>query len=335
MKNKNQRILIVIIFLVLIICFLLSLKYGFEKTSLIQIIKNIFSRNISLQEIIFLQIRLPRTILVLISGILLAGSGAVFQGFFRNPLAEPGVMGITSGATLGAVSSFLLPSLLNRFFLIQPITLFAFLGALLTGFFVYVLANRKSFSNNTISFILIGTALGTFFSSLTSIILLVKEKQLHSMYIWTLGSFSGKGWNEIIFLIIPTLISLILIFVVGKRMDVLSCGEQTAQSLGLNLQKTRVLVLITGSLATATAVCAGGTIGFVGLIAPHITRIILGPNYKKLIPVSMMIGAIVLIISDVLSRIILSPSEIPIGIITSLIGAPFFISIIASSGKTK
>lgn len=334
MKKNSQKILVVVIILILIICFLFSLIYGVEKISLIKIMKNIFTNNINLLETIFLQIRLPRTILVLLSGILLAGAGAVFQGFFRNPLAEPGVMGITSGATLGAVSSFLLPTFFSHF-IIQPITLFAFLGALITGLCVYLLANRKTFSNNTISFILIGTALGTFFSSLTSIILLVKEKQLHSMYIWTLGSFSGKGWNEIIFLIIPTVISLILIFIASKKMDVLSCGEQTAQSLGLNLQKTRVLVLVTGSLATATAVCAGGTIGFIGLIAPHIARIILGPSYKKLIPVSMMIGAIVLIVSDILSRVILSPSEIPIGIITSLIGAPFFISIIATSGKNK
>jgi iron complex transport system permease protein len=196
-----------------------------------------------------------------------------------------------------------------------------------------LLSKKANGFTSSSSVILTGTALGTLFSSITSIILLSKQNQLHSIYVWLLGSFSGKGWNEFYFLIIPFCVSLILIFVSGKYLDLISVGEISAQSLGLNVKKTRFLILITGSICVSCSVCAGGTIGFVGLISPHIIRILFSSKHKFLIPLSIILGGVLLLVSDTIARVILSPIELPVGIITSLLGSPFFISLIFSRQK--
>jgi iron complex transport system permease protein len=233
---------------------------------------------------------------------------------------------------LGAVCSLLLPSFFV-FKFIQSISFFAFIGAILSGLIIFLLSKKANGFTSSSSVILTGTALGTLFSSITSIILLSKQNQLHSIYVWLLGSFSGKGWNEFYFLIIPFCVSLIMIFISGKYLDLLSVGEISAQTLGLNIKRTRFLVLITGSICVSCVVCAGGTIGFVGLISPHIIRILFSSKHKFLIPLSIIFGGVLLLVSDTIARVILSPIELPVGIITSLLGSPFFISLIFSRQK--
>lgn len=336
-KNKNDFYIILILFLIILfISFVVSVCVGSQKISFenfLQIIgfKDSDSTDFKLlmQKNILTQIRIPRSLLVMFSGFVLAGSGCVFQGFFRNSLAEPGVLGISSGATLGAVLSLLLPTFF-AFKFIQPIALFAFLGAIISGIIIFLLSLKSNSFTSSSSVILTGTALGTFFSSITSIILLSKQNQLHSIYVWLLGSFSGKGWNEFYFLIIPFCVSIILIFISGKFLDLLSVGEISAQTLGLDIKKTRFLILITGAVCVSSSVCAGGTIGFVGLISPHIIRSLFSSKHKYLIPLSILFGGILLLLSDVLARVLVSPIELPVGIITSLLGAPFFISLIFS-----
>jgi iron complex transport system permease protein len=282
-KNKFLIILFSLIIL-LITSFIVSICVGSQKISLndlLQILnlekqENIDNKILMLKNII-VKIRIPRSLLVMFTGFTLAGAGCIFQGFFRNPLAEPGIMGVTSGATLGAVCSLLLPSFFV-FKFIQPISFFAFIGAILSGLIIFLLSKKANGYTSSSSVILTGTALGTLFSSITSIILLSKQNQLHSIYVWLLGSFSGKGWNEFYFLIIPFCVSLIMIFISGKYLDLLSVGEISAQTLGLNIKRTRFLVLITGSICVSCVVCAGGTIGFVGLISPHIIRILFSSN---------------------------------------------------------
>lgn len=305
-----------ITFFVLIAVFILSLALGAEKLPF----KTIFGGGDKFQNIILWNIRLPRSLLVLLTGILLGGSGAVFQLFFRNPLAEPGIMGISSGATLGAVCASVLGFGMG-------INVSAFIGAILAGAFVTTLAFSRTGRNSSIMLLLCGTALGTLYSSTSSMILLTGNKELHSIYSWILGSFSGRSWKELYFIIIPAVISIIMMFCISRPLDLLTGGEKSAASLGVEVSRLRILVLISGALAVSCGVCAGGTIGFVGLIAPHIVRKILGPKSKILIPFSMLFGAILLLLSDVFARTIIAPAELPAGIITSILGVPFFLTL--------
>ena len=281
---------------------------------------------------ILLDIRIPRVLLSILCGALLGGTGAVYQGFFRNPLADSGIMGVSSGATFGALlGSGLSFSILK---LLSPVTVFAFAGALLSSLCVYSLSKifRES---SSVTLLLSGTAVGTFFSAVSSIILMTQNKNFHSFYAWTMGSFNAKGWDDIFVFVIPSLISFGLLMMCSKELDVLSCGESVAMGLGLDYKKLERFVLIAGSLATACAVCAGGIISFAGLIAPHIVRRIYGPKHKTLIFQSMIYGSILMLLSDTVARTVIAPAEIPVGIITSLTGVPFFIFILVKLGGDK
>ena len=327
-------------FILLFLSFFCALKFGAEKVPF----KAMFGFGNKFNNIILWDLRLPRALLALLTGVLLGGSGAVFQMFFRNPLAEPGIMGISSGATLGAVfvtmvgGSFIAGSLptsagaassflTTLFSIISPVNLAAFLGALGAGALVTFLAFTKAGRRSTVMLLLCGTALGTLYSSISSLMILTTNKEFHSIYTWILGSFNGRGWKELLFILLPSAISIIIMFSISGALDLLSCGETTAASLGVEVHKLRILVLVSGSLAVSAAVCAGGTIGFVGLIAPHIVRSLIGPKSKVLIPYSMIFGAVLLLISDTLARVLIVPAELPTGIITSILGVPFFISL--------
>ena len=284
--------------------------------------------------IIITKIRLPRILISIMCGALLGGTGAVFQGFFRNPLADPGIMGVCSGATFGAVLSGLLP--LSAISFLSPATFFAFAGALLSAFCVFLFS--KFFrGNSSVTLLLSGTAIGTFFSAIASIILLTHESDLHSFYVWTTGSFNAKGWKEFCVFIIPSILSLVLLQFSARHLDVLVCGEDSAQTLGLNYTFLRNYTLIAGSLAASCAVCSGGIISFVGLIAPHIARKIYGPLHKTLIFQSMLLGGLLMLIADTVARTVVAPSELPVGIITSLVGVPFFMIVLVkmSGGRNQ
>jgi iron complex transport system permease protein len=351
-KNKDKsiflKVFLIISIVILAASFLAALCFGAEKINLSQAFA--WARDPSssdkFSQIIIWQLRLPRALLVLLTGILLGGSGAVFQLFFRNPLAEPGIMGISSGATLGAVTASTIiaatasqsvatisqnatSSVLSKgiFAFISPVNFCAFVGALLAGAFVTVLAFTRSGKNSSIMLLLCGTALGTLYSAISSIIILSSSKELHSIYTWILGSFNGRGWKELLFILPASIISVVIMMIISKPLDLLTCGEKTASSLGVQVDKLRILVLICGALAVSAAVCAGGTIGFVGLIAPHIVRKITGPKSRTLIPFSMLFGAILMLLSDTLARTVIAPSELPAGIITSILGVPFFVSL--------
>ncbi len=315
--------------ILLIISVILALVLGAEKVSLAAV----FGQGDKFENIILWQLRLPRVLLVFITGLLLGGSGAVFQLFFRNPLAEPGIMGISSGATLGAVIASIVPGLMALTgragvgALISPVNLCAFAGALLAGLLVTSLAFSRSGKASSVMLLLCGTALGTLYSSLSSMLLLTCNKELHSIYTWILGSFNGRGWNELIFIARPAAVSIVLMFCITGPLDLLTGGEKSAAALGVEVDRLRVLVLLSGSLAVSCAVCAGGTIGFVGLIAPHIVRKFLGPRARTLLPFSMVFGATLLLLSDTFARVVIAPGELPAGIITSILGVPFFLAL--------
>ena len=317
---------------------ILALVLGAEKVSLAAV----FGQGDKFENIILWQLRLPRMLLVFLTGLLLGGSGAVFQLFFRNPLAEPGIMGISSGATLGAVIASIVPGIMaltggsglgGLGALISPVNLCAFAGALVAGLFVTSLAFSRGGKSSSVMLLLCGTALGTLYSSLSSMLLLTCNKELHSIYTWILGSFNGRGWNELLFILLPSAISIVLMFVVSPSLDLLTGGEKSAASLGVEVDRLRILVLLCGALAVSAAVCAGGTIGFVGLIAPHVVRKFLGPRARTLVPFSMIFGATLLLLSDTFARIIIAPGELPAGIITSILGVPFFLALCLGGRK--
>lgn len=288
------------------------------------------AENIHQFYMIIINLRVPRTLLCIITGSLLALCGSSFQMFFRNSLAEPGIMGISSGATLGAVIAAI--SGASGPLLLSALNIGAFLGALFAGIIISALSLKKS-TVSSINMILFGTALGTLYSALTSILLSANSNKIQSMYYWMLGSFSGRGWNELYFILIPAVLSIIIQLTCVSRLDLLTCGETTADSLGVNVNKLRIVVLVAGSLGTSAAVCAGGTIGFIGLIAPHITRRLFSPKARILLPVSMLLGSILVLISDTIARYVIYPSELPVGTITAIMGVPFFLSLISRGEK--
>ena len=321
--------------ILLIFSVILALMLGAEKVSLAAV----FGHGDKFENIILWQLRLPRVLLVFLTGLLLGGSGAVFQLFFRNPLAEPGIMGISSGATLGAVIASIIPGIMALTgkggvgAYISPVNLCAFAGALVAGLFVTSLAFSRGGKSSSVMLLLCGTALGTLYSSVSSMLLLTCNKELHSIYTWILGSFNGRGWNELLFILPPSIISIVLMFIISRPLDLLTGGEKSAAALGVEVDRLRVLVLLCGALAVSAAVCAGGTIGFVGLIAPHIVRKFLGPHARTLVPFSMIFGAALLLLSDTFARIIIAPGELPAGIITSILGVPFFLALCLGGRK--
>ena len=321
--------------ILLVISVILALMLGAEKVSLVAV----FGQGDKFENIILWQLRLPRVMLVFLTGLLLGGSGAVFQLFFRNPLAEPGIMGISSGATLGAVIASIVPGVMALTgkggvgAYISPVNLCAFVGALAAGALVTSLAFSRSGKASSVMLLLCGTALGTLYSSVSSMLLLTCNKELHSIYTWILGSFNGRGWNELLFILTPSTVAIILMFIISRPLDLLTGGEKSAAALGVEVDRLRVLVLLCGALAVSAAVCAGGTIGFVGLIAPHIVRKFLGPRARTLIPFSMIFGATLLLLSDTFARVIIAPGELPAGIITSILGVPFFLALCLGGKK--
>lgn len=271
------------------------------------------------------QIRLPRVILSALVGILLATSGVILQGILRNPLADPYILGVSSGAGIGAAIALSLPF---SFVLlgISSIPLFAFVFALLSVFVVYRLSYRKGQSAPE-TLILAGVAVAAFTSAILSLIIIVSGR-LQVIYFWLLGSLSLSSWSDVFNLFPYTVVGLLIAYFYSKELNALLLGEEIALTLGVEVEKIRVWLILVASLMTAAAVSVSGLIGFVGLIIPHFVRILIGPNHRLLIPFSALGGAILLVVADTLARTLFSPMEVPIGVIMSLAGAPFFLYIL-------
>jgi iron complex transport system permease protein len=271
-------------------------------------------------------IRLPRTILVALTGAALSGSGAAYQGLFRNPLADPFLIGVASGAGLGAVIAMSIQWPYS-FWGLMAIPMSAFIAALLTVFIVYFLA-RVGQTIPTTNLILAGVAFSSFATSLTSFLMLRSTSEVRRALGWLLGGASQSGWTAILAMLPYLVIGLSILIFFSYRLNLLQFGDDQAQQMGLNVNRTKTILLIASSLATASAVAFSGIIGFIGLIVPHVMRLWFGGDYRRLIPLSIIGGASALIISDVIARVVLAPQEIPVGIITALVGAPFFLWIL-------
>ncbi len=272
---------------------------------------------------ILFDIRLPRTILVAITGAALSGSGAAYQGLFRNPLADPYLLGIASGAGLGAVAAMAIqwPSSAISFFAV-PIA--AFLGALATALLVYSLA-RVGRTTPISTLLLAGVAVGAFMTALSTFLMLRSQGELRRAINWMLGGFALGGWSPVLAVLPEIIIGLGVLLLVGRPLNVLQFGDDQARQLGLNVDRVKRIVIIAASLTTAAAVAFSGIIGFVGLAVPHLIRLLWGGDYRRLMPLSIIGGAAGLLLTDIIARTALAPQELPLGVITALIGAPFFV----------
>ncbi|MCL4273464.1 MAG: iron ABC transporter permease [Anaerolineales bacterium] len=268
-------------------------------------------------------IRLPRTVLIALTGAALSGSGAAYQGLFRNPLADPFLIGVASGAGLGAVIAMSIQWPYS-FWGLMAIPMSAFLAALLTVFIVYALA-RVGRTVPTTNLILAGVAFSSFATSLTSFLMLRSTSEVRRALGWLLGGASQSGWTAVLAMLPYLAIGLGILLFSGYRLNLLQFGDDQAQQLGLNVTRSKTILLVAASLATAAAVAFAGIIGFIGLIVPHTMRLWFGGDYRRLIPLSIVGGASALLVADVIARVVLAPQEIPVGIVTALVGAPFFL----------
>jgi len=268
-------------------------------------------------------IRLPRTILIALVGAALAGSGAAYQGLFRNPLADPYLIGVASGAGLGAVFAMSLNWPYSIFGLLAVPTL-AFFASLLTVLIVFMFSRVGSDVPAT-NLILAGVAVSSFTGAVTSFLMLRSTGELRRALSWLLGGVSLISWPAILSLVPFLAIGLSALILSGHALNLLQFGDEQASQLGLDTRRAKIIIIVAASLVTAAAVSFAGIIGFVGLIIPHVIRIFWGADYRRLIPLSILAGASALLLADVLARVVIAPQELPVGIVTALAGAPFFL----------
>lgn len=286
----------------------------------------------SSQEIIILTIRFPRVLLAAVVGGGLAISGATLQALFRNPMADPGVIGISSGGALAAVGS-IATGISTRHILVLPVV--SFFGSLGTLFLVYVIASRPGKTSIT-TLLLTGIAVGIFMGSLLSLILtrIGSNAAFREIFFWLMGGLDGRGWEHLKLAVWPVFLGSAALFFFSRDMNLLMLeGEEGAQALGMEVQKVQGILLILSSLITGTVVAFSGTVSFVGLIVPHCVRLLTGPNHRILLPATFLAGGILVIGADLLARTIMAPEELRLGTITSLIGVPFFIFLLRGHKK--
>ncbi|MBU0969702.1 MAG: iron ABC transporter permease [Proteobacteria bacterium] len=333
-KGKNNR-LAGLLFLALVATAILSIQCGSYRVSFAMVVKIISSHLFQMPELsaipalnhtIIWGIRLPRILLTGLAGIALAVSGVVFQGCFRNPLVEPYVLGISSGAAFGAALGIVFPA----FFLSVQVLAFGF-GTLAVSI-AWAMARVRG-DTPVVTLVLSGIITGSIFTALVGILkYLAQDTALREIVFWLMGGFYYAGWQDVQILSCVVMGGSTLVWVSGWKLNVLAMGEEEAKSLGINPGKTQLLLIGIATLMTAAAVSSAGIIAWVGLMIPHAARMITGPDHRRVIPVSAMLGSIYLIVCDTLARTI-TTDEIPIGIITSLVGAPYLFFLIRSRGR--
>jgi iron complex transport system permease protein len=271
-------------------------------------------------SIIIWQLRLPRILIAVLAGMALAGAGTAMQGIFRNPMADPYIIGISSGAAFGASIAIVMNS--NEY----VITLFSFIFGVTTAFIVYRIATKNR-TTPVETLLLSGVAISAFLTALLSFIMYLHlgDAQTSKIFMWIMGSLANRNWVQVLIAFPIISIASIILYTYTKDLDLLLLGEEQAENLGLNSQKSKKIILLLSSIVTATAVSVCGIIGFIGLITPHMMRIIVGPSHRTLLPITIVSGAIFLLWMDTIARVINPPSEIPVGILTAIFGAPFFI----------
>jgi len=281
---------------------------------------------------IILDIRLSRILLAVLVGCALAVSGTTMQGLFKNPMADPFIIGLAAGAAVGASVSILLGMSISVSIYSTPF--FASIGAMLTVFAVYVIA-KSGGKVKVETLLLTGIAVGSFLTAVMSFMMYMAGQQFRFLFFWLLGGLYGASW-EVIAIAFPLIIlGTIIVQLFARDLNAIVLGEEPATHLGINVETVKKILLIFSSLVAGVAVAFSGIIGFVGLIIPHMMRILVGPDHRILLPASALAGGIFLVWADTIARTVLSPTEIPVGIITALCGAPFFVYLLQKSKKGR
>lgn len=282
---------------------------------------------------IILRVRLPRVLLAGLVGAGLAVAGVVLQALFRNPLADPQVLGISSGAACGAAVA-IVSGIGFSVAGISSIWLCAFVGAILTMILVFRVA-RISSSHSATSILLAGIACSSMLTAAITIMMMWKREKLEQIYLWMMGSFSAASWLRVGFVAIVLVPAVICFMVLGRELDLISLGDHEARSMGVSVKNTRIIAVVATSLLIAASVSVSGIIGFVSLIIPHIVRLLSGPKSRRSLPLCLLVGAIFMIACDTLSRSLVPPAEIPVGAITQVIGAPYFLYLLSRARKRE
>jgi iron complex transport system permease protein len=273
------------------------------------------------EKTILLSIRLPRILFSGIVGAALSAAGVVFQAVLRNPLADPYILGISGGAAVGAIIGILIGAAAVPF----GIAGLAFLGALLTIATIFTIAGPRT-DGQSHTLLLTGVIINAFFSAIIMFLVSISSSdRLRSVFFWLMGDLSLAEKGEVWFTGLFLLVGFIVMMIHARSLNLLLTGEETAMQLGVDVEKTKKILLVTASLTTAAAVSVSGTIGFVGLIIPHLLRLMLGPDHRLLLPAAVLFGASFLAAADTIARSVMAPVELPVGVITALCGAPFFI----------
>ncbi len=321
---------------VLVMTFFFSLASGASDTSAWQVFRETIGlggRALDMTDrVIVFEIRLPRAVLGVLIGAALAVSGATMQGVFRNPLADPGLVGVSAGAGLGAVSFIVLQAgvlaPIASLFGIYGIPFAAFLGGLVSTLMLYRISTRHG-RTSVATMLLAGIALGALAGAFTGVLVFwADDTQLRDLTFWGLGSLAGATWTKSLMaapLILPVLIAMPFM---ARSLNALALGEASARHLGIDVQRFKNLAVVSVAAATGASVAVSGGIGFVGIVVPHLLRLAIGPDHRFLLPASALLGAVLLLFADAIARQIVAPAELPIGIVTAAAGAPFFLWIL-------
>jgi iron complex transport system permease protein len=327
---KSPVFWFVLLSVALLIVSAISLGVGVVAISPSQVIRTLTSvsdsETNSIHETIIFELRMPRILLACLVGAGLGTAGAGYQGLFRNPLADPFVIGASSGAALGG-TLVIVSGLDVRLLGVAAVPCAALLGSLLAVALVYAIASVGR-QVPLLSLLLAGVATSSFLGAVVSLLMFLNDEQLVTIFAWLMGSLSGRNWATVRMAAPLIMIGSCGLWTLSRSLDALTFGEETAASMGIRLRWLRALVILTASLTTAAAVAASGVIGFVGLIAPHLARLLVGARHAAAIPASGLVGAIILVLADDVARVVAAPAELPVGIVTALLGSPFFLLVL-------
>ena len=333
-RSARARLAILVLGAVLVATFLFSLTWGASDASALSVVEDWLGLGeLSARDrIIIYDIRLPRTIMGVLIGAALAVSGATMQGLFRNPLADPGIVGLSSGAGLGAIIIIVLGGSVAapvvNLLGIYALPIAAFLGGLATTLLLYRVATRRG-QTSIATMLLAGIALGALAGAFSGVMVYIaNDQQLRDLTFWGLGSLAGATWTKIAASGPIIVAALIAGPFLARGLNALALGEASARHLGVPVQLFKNIAIVTVAAATGASVAVSGGIGFVGIVVPHLLRLLIGPDHRFLLPCAALLGASLLLLADVVSRTVVAPAELPIGIVTAAVGAPFFLWIL-------
>jgi iron complex transport system permease protein len=286
------------------------------------------------QQAIIWEIRLPRVVLGLLVGAMLATAGGAYQGVFRNPLADPYLLGVAAGAGFGATVA-IVSGLGDGIGIVDPIPMMAFAGALVAVVLTYLVGATGGRLDPVTSLVLAGVAVASFFTAIQTFVQQRHSETIRQVYFFVLGQLRTAGWDEVTLLAPYTGVCLAVILAVRRRMDTLAVGDEEAGALGLDVRRVRLVTVVAASLGTAAAVSVSGLIGFVGIIVPHTIRLLFGSSYRVILPLTVLFGGAFLVAADLVARLALEPAEMPIGVVTAFLGAPFFVLILRTTRRSR